>query len=238
MKHIIQPALLLATIAFVIAPAVTPPFMGYDPDTFPVVIARPAIQPAGYAFAIWGVIYLWLVAHAGFGLWRRRGDAAFLRVAAPLLASVVLGTVWLAVALAAPITATVTILVMAGFALRAFLVANPDQDRWLLAAPLAIFAGWLTAAASVSTGVILAGYGVLSDNSSALVMLGLVLVVAIAVQSRQRSMPIYGATVVWAIIGAVAVNWGDKLLIAYASVVGAVIMAAVTLGFYLLQRRS
>ena len=41
--------------------------MGYDPGQFPVVIARPSIQPAGYAFAIWGLIYAWLMAHAGFG---------------------------------------------------------------------------------------------------------------------------------------------------------------------------
>ena len=46
--------LLVATLAFIAAPALTPPFMGYDPGLFPVRIDRPAIQPAGYAFAIWG----------------------------------------------------------------------------------------------------------------------------------------------------------------------------------------
>ena len=230
MKNMTQPALLLATLAFVLAPAVTPPFMGYDPGTFPVVIERPAIQPAGYAFAIWGVIYLWLIAHAGFGLWKRSGDAVFLRADKPLLVAVLLGTVWLAIAPAAPITATLTILVMAAFAIRAFLIADPVQDRWLLSAPLGIFAGWLTAAASVSTGVILAGYGWLSDSGSAIAMLLVLLAIAITVQSKRRSMPIYGATVVWAIIGVVVVNWGDKPMIAYAALAGAVVMAAATIG--------
>ena len=46
--------ILLATLAFVAAPSVTPPFMGYDPGMFPVRIERPSVQPAGYAFAIWG----------------------------------------------------------------------------------------------------------------------------------------------------------------------------------------
>ena len=66
-------------LAMVAAPALTPSFTGYDPATFPVRIDRPAIQPAGYAFSIWGLIYLWLLVHAGYGLFKRRDDAAFLR---------------------------------------------------------------------------------------------------------------------------------------------------------------
>ncbi len=50
--RLIQPALLLAILAMVAAPALTPAFTGYDPATFPVRIERPAIQPAGYAFSI------------------------------------------------------------------------------------------------------------------------------------------------------------------------------------------
>ena len=84
---------LLATVAFVAAPAVTPPFMGYAPDQFGVLIVRPAIQPAFYAFAIWGVIYPWLMAQAAFGLWRRADDPAWQPSRLPLLAAVVLGTV-------------------------------------------------------------------------------------------------------------------------------------------------
>ena len=96
----------------VAAPALTPAFTGYDPATFPVRIERPAIQPAGYAFSIWGLIYLWLLAHAAFGLLKRRNDPAFLRPALPLLVSGLLGSVWLAIASSAPITATLVILVM------------------------------------------------------------------------------------------------------------------------------
>ena len=229
MKRMIQPALLLATLAFVVAPAFTPPFTGYDPGQFPVAIERPSIQPAGYAFAIWGVIYLWLILHAGFGLWRRRDDPGFLRPALPLLLATVLGAVWLAIATSAPIWAEVTIVLMALSAVAAFLVANPAQDRWLLSAPLAMFAGWLTAASSVSTGVLLAGYGLLSDTASALVMLGVVLAVAVSIQAKRPTMPVYGATVVWAIIGVITVNWGQNPTVAYAATAGAAVMALATL---------
>jgi len=194
--RLIQPALLLAILAMVAAPALTPAFTGYDPATFPVRIERPAIQPAGYAFSIWGLIYLWLLAHAVFSLLKRRNDPAFLRPALPLLVSGLLGSVWLAIASSAPITATFVILVMGGLAMLAYLRADQAQDRWLLAAPLAIYAGWLTAACGVSVGVILAGYGVLSNTGAALVMLAVVIAVALFVQARRPGMPVYGATVV------------------------------------------
>jgi hypothetical protein len=229
MKRIIQPALVLATLAFVVAPALTPPFTGYDPGVFPVRVDRPSIQPAGYAFAIWGLIYVWLLVHAGFGLLRRRGDPAFLRVALPLFLASVLGAVWLAIATSAPLLAEIAILLMAVFALTAYLRADPSQDRWLLAAPTAIFAGWLTAASAVSTGVLLAGYGVLSDTASALLMLAVVLGIGLTVQTKRPGMPVFGATVVWAILGVIVVNWGANPTVAYAALAGAAVMALTTL---------
>ena len=238
MNRMIQPALVLAALAFVAAPALTPPFTGYDPGLFPVRIERPSIQPAGYAFAIWGLIYVWLLVHAGFCLLRRRGDRAFLQVALPLLLASVLGAVWLAIAASMPLLAEVAILLMAGFALTAYLRADPVQDRWLLAAPTAIFAGWLTAASAVSTGVLLAGYGVFSDTVSALMMLALVLGVAVMVQIRRPTMPVYGATVVWAIVGVIVANWGANATVAYAAVAGAAIMAMATVATLLRQSRT
>lgn len=229
MKRIIQPALLLATLAFAAAPAFTPSFRGYDPGTFPVQIANPSVQPAGYAFAIWGLIYLWLIAHAAYGLIKRRGDPAFVKPAVPLTLSVLLGTVWLAIAVAAPIPAAVAIIAMAALAVYAYVIADPAQDRWLLSAPLAIYAGWLTAASAVSTGVILAGYGILPDTTAALTMLGIVLIIAIAMQIKRPNLPIYGATIVWAIIGIVVKSWGTNPTVAYAALAGAVVMALVTL---------
>ena len=218
----------LAVAAFGIAPFVTPPFTGYDPAIFPVNIPRPAIQPAGYAFAIWGVIYVWLGVHGIAGLFARADHPAWQAHRIYLALSVLLGAGWLAIAPFYPILATVVILIMAATAIAAFLIAPATPDRWLLSAPLAIYAGWVTAACAVSTGVVLAGYGWLSDTASALGMLGLVLIGAIFVQSRKAAMPVYGAAVVWAIVGIVVVNWGDNATVAYAAVVGALAMAGAT----------
>jgi hypothetical protein len=105
--------LLLVTIAFGVAPLVTPPFTGYDPGLFPVDIGRPAIQPAGYAFAIWSVIYLWLILHAGFGLWQRAGDPVWAPARLPLTVAIGVGVVWLWIAGQSAIWGTVTIWIMA-----------------------------------------------------------------------------------------------------------------------------
>ena len=206
--------LLVATVAFAAAPLITPPFTGYDPDFFPVRIDRPAIQPAGYAFAIWSAIYLWLLLHAGFGLWQRSDDPAWSPARVPLILALVLGTVWLWIAGKSAVWGTVTIWIMALAALTAFLRSPTQPDRWLLSAPQAILAGWLTAASAVSTGVLMAGRGVLSNTASALAMLALVLILALIIQTRKPNMPVYGATVIWALAGVIAVNWGDMPLVA------------------------
>jgi len=150
--------LLLVTIAFGAAPFLTPPFRGYDPALFPVQIARPS------AFSIWGLIYMWLAVHAVTFLWKRREDADWLAVAGQMILSLGVGSLWLYIAPTVPVVAGVAIIVMAVTALTAFLRADTFADRWTLAAPIAIYAGWLSAASAVSTGVILAGYGVLSDT--------------------------------------------------------------------------
>lgn len=209
--------LFLATIAFAVAPFTTPPFTGYRPGQFPVEIVRPAIQPAGYAFAIWSVIYLWLIIHAGYGLWQRQDDPAWVRVRPALTVALLLGTVWLAIAGASPIWATAVILVMAAAAITAFLQAPTEPDRWLLSAPLAIFAGWLTAASLVSTGVLLAGYGYAGNEEAAFDMLGVVLILTPLIQSRRPRMPIYTLTVAWALAGVAVANWGMGTYVAWAA---------------------
>lgn len=224
-KMILALSLFAATVAFGIAPLVTAPFTGYDPNSFPIEISRPFIQPAGFAFSIWGIIYVALFVHAGFGLLRRVPDAAWSQVRLPMIVSLVLGIFWLKVAASYPIIATVGIWAMLIAALIALLRADPARDRWLLVAPIAVYAGWLSAAAAVSMGVVLAGYGWLSNTGSAVAMLALVLVVAVTVQLRKRGVLEYGATVIWALIGVIAVNWGDARTVAYAACAGIVVMA-------------
>lgn len=223
-NNILLPAfVLLLTVTFAVAPAFTPPFMGYQPGQLPVDYGRAAIQPAGYAFAIWGLIYSWLIVHAVFGLWRRRDDAAWAKVRLPLIGATALGTVWLAIAAAWPLIATVTIVVMAALTIWAFLAANPARDPWLLSAPLSVFAGWLTAASLVSIGVMLVGYGIMSNTASALTIIAISVPLGLFLQSLRPQVWTYGLTLVWALVAIVVVNQATLAAISIAAGVAALV---------------
>lgn len=201
--------LAVATLAFLLSPSLTEPFTGYAPGSFPVEQVDPPVQPAGYAFAIWGIIYIWLGVMAAFGMLRRKTDAAWQRVAVPLTLSLGPGAAWLWVAGFAPITATALIFWMMGCAIWA-LIRAPLADRWWLQAPVALYAGWLTAAAHVSLGVVLGGYGILVATEAAILCILLALGVAVAVLWRKPQAPEYGAAVGWALIGIAVDNSGTN----------------------------
>ena len=217
--------LLAATIAFGVAPFVTTPFRGYAPGLFPVLIDRPSIQPAGFAFSIWALIYLGLIGHALFGFLNRRNEPAWDRIRMPLAASIAIGACWLAIAAYYPVTATNGIWLMLVLALLALLRVDPAHDPWLLTTPVAIYAGWLTAAANVSLGVVLAGYGWLTDTQSAAAMLALTLAITVVVQIRRPHAPEYGATVIWALFGIAWVNRVPNVTVALMAFAGIVIVA-------------
>ncbi|MDU8943236.1 hypothetical protein [Ovoidimarina sediminis] len=198
---------LCAAVAFASAPFWTSGFGGFDPNRYPIPQIDPPVQPAGYAFSIWGPIYLWLIVSAGFGLFRRAEDANWDKVRVPLILSLVLGTPWISVAMVSPIWATVMIWGMLGGALLA-LARSPLGDHWWLRAPLALYAGWLTAASFVSLALLGAGYGVaMGATGWAWAALTLALATGLAVQRALPGAPLYGLALAWALL-AVAVKNG------------------------------
>jgi hypothetical protein len=211
-----------AALAFAAAPFLAPGFEGFDPEAFPVPQRDPPVQPAGFAFAIWGPIYLWLLAHAGWGLFARADDAEWDRPRWPLFASLALGASWLAVAGQAPLVATVQIWAMLVFALLALFRISPDREPLLLAAPVALYAGWLTAAAFVALGLVLAGHGLVSEATAAALCLAGAVALGLAVQIRLSRAPLFGAALVWALIGVAVSNAGRAPALALLAVLGGV----------------
>jgi hypothetical protein len=214
----------VAALAFATAPAAFP-FAGFDPDLFPVPQDDPPVQPAGYAFAIWGPIYLWLLTSAAFGV-VRRGDAPEGDPPRwPLAGSLAVGAAWLPVAQTSAVWATVLIWVMLILALVA-LLRTPATDRWLLRAPLALYAGWLTAASWVSIGLTGAGFAiVLGQYGWAVVGLLGALATAGAVLWRLPGLPAYAVPVAWALVAVAVANWGAFWSLVALSLAGAVVVA-------------
>lgn len=196
----------VATLAFAISPWLVDGFNGFAPTQFPVVLENPPIQPAGFAFGIWGLIYAWLIVGTGFGVARRSSDLDWEAMRPMLALSLATGALWIPLAHFSPIAATLLIWVMLGSAMLSLFKIG-DTDRWLQQAPVAIYAGWLTAAACVATGVVLGGYGWVNPTLAALIMLSLAVAIAVVMQYRLHRAPEYGMTVIWALIGIIANNW-------------------------------
>jgi len=217
---------LITTMLFAAAPFFVPGFGGFDPDQFPVRQEDPPVQPAGYAFSIWGVIYLWLLVSAGFGVWRRADDPDWAAMRAPLIASLAMGSVWLAIALQSPVYASLLIWAMLATALGA-LIRAPRQDGWLAAGPVGLYAGWLSAASVVSLGLLAAGYGVMSGLAAAWAGIIAASGLGFAVQWSLGRAPSYGLAVIWALIAVAVQNAGQTALM-IAALAGTGLVSAAT----------
>ncbi len=196
---------LLAALAFAIGPFLVPDFQGFAPEFFPIPQLKPPLQPAGFAFGIWGVIYLWLIVGAVFGVWRRPKDRQWARMRPALGLSMVIGAAWLPIAQNDPVIACAMIWAMWAFAILALLRA-PNLDRAMAAWPVGLYAGWLSTAACVATGLNLAGFGILDPELTALVMMATAIAIAACIQLILKGAPTYGFAVIWAMYGIFVAN--------------------------------
>lgn len=213
MQKILALITFLLSISFAGSTLWVPDFGGFDPDQFPVPQDDPPVQPAGYAFAIWGPIYLWLLVGMGFGLWKRADDETWHGMRLPLAVSLAVGSVWLPVAVHSPVWASILIWVMLISALIALFRA-PRTDRVWAAGPVGLYTGWLSAAGCVSLGLVAAGYGYAQETTAAFVFIFLALVLASAVQNQLQRTPSYGLAVTWALVAIVVQNLDTQPTIA------------------------
>jgi len=224
-----MPALvLILALTFAASPLWVSGFGGFDPAQFPVPQVDPAVQPAGYAFAIWGVIYAWLIVGMGFGALRRWHAPDWAEMRLPLTISLAVGSIWLPVAVRSPIWATVLIWAMLIPALIA-LWRSPRLDPWAASWPIGLYAGWLSAASCVSIGLVLAGYGITTERTAAWLMVSVAVVLALVVQRSLERAPTYGIAVIWALVAVGVQNGFDPRGVGALAVLGAIIMLRPTM---------
>ena len=123
----------------------------------------------------------------------------------PLAISLIIGAFWISAANAAPVLATVMIVAMAAAAIAAMLRAGHSQP-WFQARPIAVYAGWLTAATGAAIGILLGGYAVLSPQTAAVFCIAGVLVISLFVQKARPQEWGFSAAVIWALVGIVVAN--------------------------------
>lgn len=213
----------LANLVFAIGQLVLPPLL--FSAGFTATSARPPLDappnpatPADYAFTIWTVIYLGALVYA---IAQARPTAAtdplFRRIGWLTAAGYALCLAWLCAARFGPVWLTVPLIFgMLATLGSAFLVAVrndplPSSGRRLtVVAPLAVYAGWLSAAAFVNAADVLPGYGFTRFGLSAEQFGWLVLLfataVALLIAQRSHWYWPYVATVAWALVAIAARN--------------------------------
>lgn len=203
----------------VLAVAASPLFMalGWDrPQTAFAADGDRAIRAAGFAFAIWAIIYLGLIGYGLAQVIRKDAPPVLRRIGWPS-AWALLGIVaWLGVAqtpgpataftlagTAAVITASALVLI------RALWASGPDQDgataweRALFVWPLALLAGWLTVASVLNLVISLTASGNLTPASDALVGAlapAAALILGSVVLWRTR-LVLYALPIMWGLFG-------------------------------------
>jgi hypothetical protein len=200
---------LVAAIIQIIFPWLVNPFRGGEQ---PLRSNLPSqIEPAGYAFAIWGPIYLAALVYAAWQLTPAgRSDAVTARVA-PLAIVLYLGSsLWLAAAKYGPLWATMPILgvmaLCAGLAL--VLVTRGDsqslQRTLCLVAPFGLYAGWTLCAAFVNIAEVAPSYGFgrfgLTAAGYALLSIATLTALVAALLWLTRGNAVLAATVLWALV--------------------------------------
>ncbi len=118
--------------------------------------ANVLITPAGYAFAIWGLIYVGLIAFSVYQvLPGQRDNPAIARAAGGIIGACLLQIAWVYAFLTAYFWLSVVL--MAGILVCLIVAYLPTRSlrptrsvRWLVQAPISIYFGWITVAAVVN----------------------------------------------------------------------------------------
>ena len=169
------------------------------------------VTPANYAFAIWGVIYLGLVA---FGIYQaapaRRDNARLQKVRSPIIAASLFQSLWVFAFQGRLFW--LSVVVMIGILLSlvsAFLQSKKDSDRisraekWLIQIPIGVYFGWITVATVVNIASALYNSGWNGSGISPAVWtvilsaISAAIAATITLQYRDIAFP---AVIIWALV--------------------------------------
>jgi hypothetical protein len=204
--------------------------------------------PAGYAFAIWGIIYLALVAQAIYLVWvafRKETDSDFISQMGPyLIMTNCLNAAWLWFWLTENTGLSVVVMLAMLFAL-VILILNlrmnlPSQRKsgnWLVRVPISIYAGWITVATVANISAYLAkigwsGWGI-SEITWTIVMIAVAALVNIFI-AFSRNLIAFPLVGVWALVAISVRHAGTVNLLQGAALIAAALIL-LALGSHLIR---
>lgn len=198
---------------------------------------RVLFTPAGYVFAIWGPIYLGLIALVVYQLLpARKRDDLVSRMGAWFIASCVLNGAWLFLWHYERVGwSTVAMLGLLGSLIGLYLSlgigtgAASKGERRLVHLPISIYLGWISVAtvANVSSALFVAGWGGLGLSAMlwTIIMMAVAAALAIIMMLRRGEVA-FPVVVIWALLG-IAVRHATAVALMVPAAVLAVVVLAV-----------
>jgi benzodiazapine receptor len=193
--------------------------------------------PAGYVFAIWGLIYIGLIAYAVFqALPAQRENPRLRKIGYPVVVGGLANCVWLFLWHYQQIPLTlVAMLGLLAMLIVVYLGLGIGQGRvsrletWAVHVPFSIYLGWITVATIANVTDVLyywnwTGFGV-SARDWTLVMFAAVLVIAGLMSLTRRDIA-YNLVILWALVG-IAVKQSAAKSLVLGSLLTAVLVLAV-----------
>ena len=204
--------------------------------------------PAGYVFAIWGLIYLCLIVYGVFqALPAQRDNPRLRRIDAFFLLSCAANSTWIFLwhYNLFPLSLVVMLILLASLILIYLRLdigrsAARRAERWAVHLTFSIYLGWITVATIANATDVLdyfkwGGWGI-SPEIWMIVMLMAALIIALAVLVTRRDTA-YLLVLVWAFAGIVVKQAGVPL-VTLASGIAAVLVVLMVIASFLSSRKS
>lgn len=190
------------------------PDNGTMSDRYPTLLVA-----AGYAFAIWGLIFLLDLAYAAWQLTgERKQDPTLSHIAPWAAAGFALTTIWMPLFAMSQFWLCLLVIFGAAFCLiRCAMILShdhtPQEGQWMWAwLPLSLHAGWLSLAAFLNLAQVIVAYKLASTTDMlpwSLAIFGLAALMLLMVNLRMRGNIDYVIAALWALI-AVYVKQSDS----------------------------
>ena len=211
-------------------------------DNVPKVL----IQPAGYAFSIWGPIFLGMIIYSWFQMKIERVDSPHLHTATLAGISAAFASIafvpinyiniqWLVFV---NIIWHLISLVILFIALRKQINLEPNTNTHWYYLPTQMYLGWISAATAVSTALMLTEAGVNLPIEQQVIITAAIIGALILIgtfMAFQKGM-VVPLVFIWAAIGIIVEN-GNYATIKYASVAAIIILAMVSLSQIIKRKR-
>lgn len=213
---------------------------------------RNLFTPEGYAFSIWGLIFILLLAYSGFQIYMAffsNEDSDFITQTGPWFAIANFANAgWVVVWLYEHTALSVVLMFVILFSL-IMVIRRTNMERWdapfeIIAFvwwPICLYAGWISVAAIANVAAYLAKIGwrgrVFSEVDWTIIMLIVAIVINLLIVYR-RNMREFAAVGIWALI-AIYVRHSERYPeIAYVALGGAFIIGIYTIYHGYVNRKS